>query len=494
MSKWIKEGVPAFVVVGRINMGKSAVLATLLEVDDDRIIRVSPTPGETTHCHVLPVVFDERELVRFIDTPGFSRPLEAMRAIQELHGEGSPDLGTVGRFVRERGEAFDDEARLLEPIVEGAGILYVIDPGKPLRDAFVAEMEILRWTGRPRMALLNQKGEEAPHLEEWRNRLGSYFNLIRTFNAHHARFEERKHLMRALLDIDESNRPMLEEAIGLIEEEWAERREEAADVILDMLRKALALRVEGRLDEEQRHSERKRERLVKDLTRRYVEKVRRIEGRSYERLLKIYRHHLMTVEDDAPAYEGIDLEAAETWKKWGLSRGQMTVAASVAGAAGGALVDVGTGGLTHGIGTVVGAVGGAAAAFFKGADLPELGVDPRRGMKISSGSGRTLVIGPPRNVNFPWILLDSALHHYLAISRRAHGKREETVIAGRGGESVVRGWPPGRRAAFAKWFGGCLKGTPDPHREQTAFDELVRALEEAERADPAMRSAPAGEP
>ena len=126
--------------------------------------------------------------------------------------------------------------------------------------------------------------------------------------------------------------------------------------------------------------------------------------------------------------------------------------------------------------------------------LPELGVDPRRGMKISSGSGRTLVIGPPRNVNFPWILLDSALHHYLAISRRAHGKREETVIAGRGGESVVRGWPPGRRAAFAKWFGGCLKGTPDPHREQTAFDELVRALEEAERADPAMRSAPAGEP
>ena len=69
MSRWVADGIPTFAVVGRVNMGKSAVLATLLEIDDDQVIRISPTPGETTRCQVLPVVFDGHEHLRFIDTP-----------------------------------------------------------------------------------------------------------------------------------------------------------------------------------------------------------------------------------------------------------------------------------------------------------------------------------------------------------------------------------------------------------------------------------------
>ena len=52
--------VPSFAVVGRVNMGKSAVIATLLEIDDNELVRVSATPGETTVCQVHPVVFDGR--------------------------------------------------------------------------------------------------------------------------------------------------------------------------------------------------------------------------------------------------------------------------------------------------------------------------------------------------------------------------------------------------------------------------------------------------
>ena len=84
------SAVPVFAVVGRVNMGKSAVIATLLEIDDNELVRVSPTPGETTRCQPHRIVFGDRECVRFIDTPGFSRPVEAMRAIQRIHGEGTP--------------------------------------------------------------------------------------------------------------------------------------------------------------------------------------------------------------------------------------------------------------------------------------------------------------------------------------------------------------------------------------------------------------------
>ena len=474
----IPAGVSVFAVVGRINMGKSAVLATLLEVDDDQVIRVDPTPGATTHCQTLPVRFGGRELTRFIDTPGFSRPLEAMRAIQEMHGEGTPDLETVRKFVAAHleGGDFEDEARLLEPIVGGAGILYVIDPSKPLRDAFVAEMEILRWTGRPRMALLNQKGEEAQE-KEWRERLGSYFNLVRTFNAHRARFEERKRLMASLLEIDERHRAALEEAIGLIDTEWEERREEAADVVLGLLEEALTLRVEARLEDQDERMEHRRERKAKELALQYVEKVRRMEKKAYERLLKIYRHHLVTVEA-GEAYEGIDLEAAETWKKWGLSRGQLTVAGLLAGAAGGAVVDVSTGGLTHGGGAIVGGLLGAGGAFFKGADLPELGF--LGGLKVSSGSGKKLVLGPPKSENFPWILLDSALHHHAAMVRRAHGRRDAGVLEEESGESLVRDLPRGDRSVLAKWFGSCAKGAPDRGMTPEVFRVLVECLRGAE--------------
>ena len=475
----IPDGVPVFAVVGRINMGKSAVLATLLEVDDDKLIRVDATPGATTHCQDLPVRFGGRELIRFIDTPGFSRPLEAMRRIQDLHGEGTPDLNSVRRFVQENGDGgeFEDEGRLLRPIVEGAGILYVIDPSAPLRDAFVAEMEILRWTGRPRMALLNQKGEKAQE-QEWRERLGSYFNLVRTFNAHLARFEERKRLMTSLLEIDEGHRAALEEAIDLIETEWEERREEAADVVFGLLEEALTLRVEARLEDSDERLSHRRERKTKELAGRYVKKVRDLERKSYERLLAIYRHHLVKIEADDESYGGIDLEAAETWKKWGLSRGQLTIAGLIAGAAGGAVVDVSTGGLTHGGGALVGGLIGASGAFFKGADLPEIGFVG--GLKMSSGSGKKLVLGPPKSENFPWILLDSALHHHAAIVGRAHGRRDEGVLKGGGEESLVRDLPRSERSLLAKWFGTCAKGSPDRGMTPEVFEVLVGCLERAE--------------
>jgi len=482
MSEWVTGGVPAFAVVGRINMGKSAVLATLLEVDDDDVIRVDATPGATTHSQVLPVEFDGKEMARFIDTPGFSRPLEAMREIQDLHGEGTPDLATVERFLREQinGGPFEDEARLLEPIVAGAGILYVIDPTKPLRDAFVAEMEILRWTGRPRMALLNEKGGGESHVEEWKTRLGSYFNLVRTFNAHRARFEERKRLMGSLLEIDESHRAMLEKALVLIDAEWKERREEAADVVLGMLEETLSLRVETRLDEEDQRLAHRKARKTKELEKTYAGKVRKLERRAYERMLAIYRHHLVRVDASGSQYEGIDLEASETWKKWGLSRGQLTLAGGVAGAAGGAIVDVSTGGLTHGGGALIGGLIGAGGAFLKGADLPDIGF--AGGLKVSSGSGKTLVLGPPRSENFPWILLDSALHHHAAITGRAHGRRDEGVIDHGGGDSLVRRIPRARRSVLAKWFGSCLKGAPDGRMSRDVFQALVDCLREVEES------------
>jgi len=477
---WWNPKVPSFVVVGRVNAGKSATLATLLEVDDDQVLRVSATPGETTGVQPLPVVYDEEEWIRFFDTPGFQQPVEAMREIDRLAAGAVPGLDQIRAFVAECGDDFPDEVRLLEPVVRGAGILYVVDPCKPLRDSFLAEIEILRWTGRPRLALLNPQSEDRVHEDAWRERLGTAFNLVRSFDAHEAKYEERRKLLEALLQIEERHAGRIEHVLDAMAAEWAQRREDAAEALLDFLEKALGLRARDGLDERDLGVPARRERKQQALVEEYYARLAKQERACLDRWLRIYRHHLIEIDIDPRAHRGLDLATAETWHKWGLNRWQLTAAGAVAGGAAGALVDLGGAVHTLGAGTVIGAVGGAAAAFFKGGQLPELKVKLGGGIKLKGGEGRNIVVGPPASPNFPWVLLDSMLLRYRGMVSRAHGRRDVEVLEGGDAGSLVRQFPSERRSLLQKWFTSCLKGAPDRGKEPQVFAALLEALREAE--------------
>lgn len=459
----MSDHVPEFAVVGRVNMGKSAVIATLLEIDDNEVLRVSPTPGETTRCQTHRVIFGKKECVRFIDTPGFSRPIEAMRAIRQIHGDGTPGIQTLRQFVEQASDEFGDEKRLLRPLLDGAGVLYVVDPGKPLRDDFLAEMEILRWTGRPRLALLNRRDQDSsanPEQEElWREKLGSTFNLVRTFDAHRAKYDQRLLLMRALLEIEERNRDTLLETISLVEMEWEERRHEAAELIREFLADALELRTRVKLEDRDIRMESRKKKKAEELKSAYFTKLKKLERNCFSGLLKIYRHHLLQLENAEEDFEDIDLESSEVWRKWGLARGQLAMVAAAAGAAGGLVIDIGTGGFSHGLGTLVGGVGGGVGAWFKGGNLPDLRVDLHEGFRISTGETRELVIGPPGNPNFPWILLDGTLIRYARILARAHGRRDLELLGGENPEDsgYTRHFSAERRRTLGKWFNACAK-------------------------------------
>lgn len=478
MSIPAQQMVPTFAVVGRVNMGKSAVLATLLEIDDNELVRVSSTPGETTRCQQHRVIFGDRECVKFIDTPGFSRPVEAMRAIQLLHGEGTPGLETLRKFATEAGEEFGDEKRLLQPLLDGAGILYIVDPAKPLRDGFLAEMEILRWTGRPRLALLNRHST-VPGTDEdaWKTRLGGAFNLVRTFDAHHARYGERLRLLKSLLEIEENHRPQLEETIRLVEGEWQRRREEAAEAVIGFLETALGLRVSATLEERDLLVPSRRAKKAEELSKKYFSQLAEIELTCFKQLLKIHRHHLLRVDSDPEAFRGIDLESAETWTKWGLGRTQLAALSAVVGGSAGLAFDLMTGGLSHGIGAALGALTGGGAAWFKGGSLPDLRISLTGGVKFGMGEGKSLTMGPPKNPNFPWILLDGVLTRYRRILARAHGRRDAELLDG-GETGFTRDFSPARRALLGKWFSSCLTGSPNRALEPGVFEALVKSLEE----------------
>ena len=481
---WLAPDAPTFAVVGKVNMGKSAVLATLLEEDDDAIIRISNEPGETTRCQRLSLILDGAERLRFIDTPGFQQPIEALRAIRALaeHPERGPGPADLKRFVERYRDTdtFVDECVLLAPILEGAGVIYVVDPGARLHDAFIAEIEILRLSAGPRLAVLNPKTDKAPsHEDAWRAELGKAFNLVRTFNAFAARFKARRELLAALNQIDERDRDHLDTTMALLDTEWQQRRERAAEHIQDFLRRALLHREHAHFDEQAPVPESARRDAVRQASHRYFRRITALERETANMLLGLYRHTAIQAEAMAAIGEDLDLASDETWRRLGLTRQQLTFVGAAVGASAGVGLDAATLGHSLGIGALIGGIGGGALAFFKGDAIPTLRLDFAR---VGALGGRRVTLGPPRNPNFAWVLLDSVLIRYRQILSRAHARRGDVLPHDAApSASITRLLPGDRQKAVARWLRDVARGRDSDERTRAARDALIDTLAAIER-------------
>ena len=192
---------PVFAIVGHPNKGKSSIVSTLAR---DESVAISPLPGTTVDNREYPMIIDGETLYLLIDTPGFQRARAALEWMQTHTGSAIDRADTVRRFVEQhRDDArFAAECRLLTPVLQGAGILYVVDGSRPFGEEYEAEMEILRWTGQPSLALINMIGQ-ADYSAEWSRVLGQYFRIVRVFNAMTADFDKRVQLLRAFGQIRE---------------------------------------------------------------------------------------------------------------------------------------------------------------------------------------------------------------------------------------------------------------------------------------------------
>lgn len=418
--------VPVFAVVGRVNKGKSSVVATLAE---DPTVAIAPRPGTTRRCTTFPVEVDGRLLFELVDTPGFE---EADRALAWLQSS-DPDHARRAARVREFVDAFTgtdefvEERELLGPILAGAAVLYVVDGAHPYRPNHQAEMEILRWTGRPGMALINRIGE-GDHTETWRAALKQSFDVVRVFDAHHAGFAERLDLLRAFRAIDEHAGPAFAEAIDAMLAERRRRREDAALEITDLLVDATTLTLTESAPD------------ADDITRRRAELEERFHGRLRDREATARRrveqlyHHRDAWDERAierPVFDE-DLFAERTWRSLGLSDTQVLAAGVATGAGAGAAIDAAVGGASMLLGTVIGATvglfGGIAGLSRRFAQATPAEKARTLGRSLSGPAGRPWRIGPHQNKNFPFVLLDRALLHYADVAARAHARQDDPRI------------------------------------------------------------------
>ena len=445
---------PVFAVVGRVNKGKSSVIATLAE---DERVAISPVPGTTRSCTEYPVRIDGEVQFVLVDTPGF----EDAPAVLAWLREGSPPADQRAARVRAFVEHFSgsdeffEECELLTPILQGACILYVVDGTRPYRDNYNSEMEILRWTGQPSMALINRIGE-GDYVDAWRSALDQFFKVVRDFDAHTASFEERVRLLDTFRALDSRGAERLEHAIEVLQQDRARRVTEVARVVTDLLIDALTFTLETK------EGEQKDPRKLED---EFHTHLRAREARAYREVERIYHHAKVSWQsaDLVRPIFGEDLFAARTWQVLGLSPAQLMALYVVGGALTGSVVDAGVGGTSFLAGTAVGSIVGATAGLWhlQQRFARATSVDGVVGRMRRAFSGEaTFRVGPFKHPNFPFVLLDRARLHHEAVQTRAHAKNAVDAAFGAGDDGGTSKWPSSEREAFHTLFKR-LQSRPD---------------------------------
>ncbi len=409
---------PTFAVVGAVNHGKSSVVSTLAEDDS---VHVSAMPGETIEAQR----FSLGDLFVFYDTPGFQN---APEAIDELRGatQVNDPLAVFREFIARHRDAteFDAERRLFAPIVEGAGVIYIVDGSRPALEINLAEMEILRFTGQPRLAIINRTSAD-DHVQDWKRRLGQHFNAVREFNAHAATFADRIDLLETLAGIEQSWKPKLTRAVQVLRAEWDSRLSDCVEIIVQMLVHCLTHTETQLLKSD---AERARKLQAADLKGAFEKWISNREARAHRDIISLFRHRHVKTGASSDALFDSGIFSDETWRAFGLSGGQLVAAGAITGAAGGVVWDLVTAGHSIGIPTFVGTGIGAASAFILGKSRPEIDVKLPGGFGAWKLGGRSMKVGPYKADNFPWILLDRAFGVFGSVVNRSHARRDQATL------------------------------------------------------------------
>jgi len=472
--------IPTFAVVGQPNKGKSSIVATLAE---DERIAIAPTPGTTRAAHHYTLKVDGQSQYALVDTPGFQRARAVLDWLEARASSAQERPALVARFVAEHRDdpRFHDECELLGPIIDGAGILYVVDGAKPYGPEYELEMQVLQWTGRPRMALINMIGE-GDYVEQWRQGLDQYFSIVRVFDAVRADFSKRLALLKAFAELDESWRESIERAVSALTAERERRRRRAAAEIAEALSECLSLTERAPLSEADAGSADRRRQLEGRLLERLRDAIRERERDARDRVQSLYRHQNLQREEAGTEVLATDIFTDEGWELFGLSRTELLVSGAVSGAVAGGGIDALLGGASLLLGSGIGALVGGAGAWFGGNELARVKV-----LGQSLG-GRKLQVGPVKAPNFPWVMLGRAWVHHRLVAERNHARREAISLSLGAEEHLMDSVPERLRRDLASCFKALFRDPADAEarRRLTALVETLLAVEAAHQ--PGARS------
>ncbi|MEA3418542.1 MAG: DUF3482 domain-containing protein [Campylobacterota bacterium] len=403
---------PKFAVVGHPNKGKSSIVSTLAH---DESVQISKTPGTTTKQRSFPLQIDGETLYELYDTPGFQRARAVLAWLNQEEVSADQKADRVRRFVYEHRDdpRFQDEVELLEPILDGAGIIYVVDGSKPYGVEYEAEMEILRWTGQPSMALINLI-DDTDYVEEWKKALGHYFRLVRVFNPMEANFSQHIVLLESMAQLKEEWTPLVKRSIEIFRRYQQQKINDSSELITELIADSLSYVASLPIAGEEAGAKEKERVLEK-----YKAHLRKFEEVTQRKIAKVWHHSKLEKEEMIPLFGEMDLFSKESASLFGLSRKEMMLTGAAGGALTGSGIDLMLGGTSLMMGSAIGALVGGAGAMLGFGEIAQMKV---LGQKLGN---RRLEVGPMQNKNFPYILLRRALYFTQEVATRPHADRSK---------------------------------------------------------------------
>ncbi|ANN65032.1 GTPase/DUF3482 domain-containing protein [Bordetella bronchialis] len=337
-------------VVGHTNTGKTSLLRTLTR--DPAFGEVADSPGTTRQVQGARLRLEGQAVLAWFDTPGMEDSIALLEYIEYLCGDRRLDGPDRIRLFLESPEArrrFEQEARVLEKMLECDAALYVIDARDPVLGKHRDELALLAACGKPLLPVLNFVHAPSHRAMQWRDamaRLG--LHALLEFDTVAPPLDGEKQLYERLAILLDRHAGLLTRLSDALSRERRERHEAALRLIAELLVDVAALRLSSAPDDE----------ALRGATQQLRDRARRREQACVDALLALYHFR----QDDYAGAPlplegerwGMDLFHPRALKDAGVEVGIGMATGAMAGAA----VDLVLAGLSLGTAALIGAAAG----------------------------------------------------------------------------------------------------------------------------------------
>lgn len=387
-------------IVGHTNTGKTSLVRTLTH--DRRFGEVRDEGGTTREILACDLVADGGHRIELFDSPGLENAPELLDWIDRQPQSRHDGPARIRGLIEDPAAArqFDHEMRVLELMLDIDVALYVIDAREPILEKYQDELAVLGLCARPIVAVLNFTAAPESREAEWRDALARVqLHTVLSFDAAVRDPATELALFEKLMSQLDTHREVLSAWLDHRRNEEVQRRRAGLEAIAALLVDAAGCRREVSLGEPV-----EKEKAWREMR----EAIRRREQACVDTLLELYRFGREDYEDDElPAGEEgwqADPFDPESLRHYGIKASGY----AAVGAGAGAAVDIGTGGLSLGTGTLAGAAIGAGAGLLRSAGAGV--IDRMRGLVRLQVDDAVLRLLMVRN-----------LHLLGSLIRRGHG-------------------------------------------------------------------------
>ncbi len=458
-----KSAILQLSVVGHTNVGKTSLVRTLMR--DVSFGEVAAGSATTRRVEGARLLAGGQPVVELFDTPGLEDAGALIEQLDVDAGQRHSGPERIQAFLASPPATgrFEQEARVLEQMLDSHAAIYVIDAREPVLGKYQDELAILALCARPLLPVLNFASNPHSRVDQWRDALSRVgLHAVAEFDTVVFSLASEARLWRRLATLTDVHAAALEKLIADRENQARWQLASAHAMLAELLVDAAAARRSARRDSPE---------AIAHAGNSLREAIARREQQFVEQLLELFRF----TEAD---YRTVPLPIeAGRWQNSPFDPGirailgRQTGGGLAAGAAAGAAVDLATGGLSLGAGTLIGALagGGSAGAW----QLRRNIADRLRGRIGIMADDAVLTTLAAR----AFALLD-------ALGQRGHAAQSPVKIA----QDLPSPWPEGRlprplhQARLQPGISTLNRGEgSDADARHELADELRRALGDGSR-------------